>query len=93
MSQIKFIVEPDETGLGRIIFEGRYYGVPAKATDLILNYLVSGQAIRQQRDELLDAAKYAKEVLGILWVSHHANRTDAAIEQIDAAIANAEAKP
>ena len=37
--------------------------------------------------KLIAAAIYAKEVINILWVSHHANRADHAIEAIDKAIA------
>lgn len=30
MSEIKFITEQDETGLGRIVVDGRYFGLPAR---------------------------------------------------------------
>lgn len=36
--------------------------------------------------ELVAAARAAIKALNILWVSHHANRTDAAIEGLEKAI-------
>lgn len=39
--------------------------------------------------DLLAAAFYAEKVIDILWVSHHANRSDAALEQLRTAIAKA----
>lgn len=39
--------------------------------------------------DLLEAARQAEKVIDILWVSHHANRSDAALEQLRAAIAKA----
>jgi hypothetical protein len=38
-------------------------------------------------DELVEALKLAKDTINVLWVSHHANRADAAISAIDAALA------
>lgn len=35
MSDIKFITEQDETGLGRIVVDGKYYGLPAKEVALL----------------------------------------------------------
>lgn len=32
---MEFITTPDETGKGRIIFEGRYYGLPVDAVKQI----------------------------------------------------------
>lgn len=40
--------------------------------------------------ELREAAIYAEKTLQILWVSHHANRTDAAVEAIQIALKNTE---
>lgn len=37
--------------------------------------------------ELLDGLQQAKNALDILWLSHHANRTDAAIEKCGELIA------
>lgn len=31
MTGIKFITEPDETGLGRIVVDGKFYGLPSGA--------------------------------------------------------------
>ena len=31
MTDIKFITEPDETGLGRIVVDGKFYGLPSGA--------------------------------------------------------------
>ena len=33
--QIDFITEPDETGKGRVVVDGRYYGLPL---DAVLDY-------------------------------------------------------
>lgn len=41
--------------------------------------------------DLLEALKDCERVIDILWVSHHANRADAALEKARAAIARAEA--
>jgi hypothetical protein len=35
MTQFKTLVEPDATGLGRIIYNGRYYGVPSPVIEAI----------------------------------------------------------
>ena len=43
----------------------------------------------KQRDELLEAAIEAERVIEILWASHHANRADAALDALRAAIAKA----
>lgn len=42
---------------------------------------------------LLEALKDCERVIDILWVSHHANRADAALESARAAIATAESAP
>lgn len=39
--------------------------------------------------DLLEAAKVAEKVIDILWISHHANRSDDALEKLRAAIAKA----
>lgn len=39
--------------------------------------------------DLLEAAIQAEKVIDILWVSHHSNRTDAALDLLRAAIAKA----
>lgn len=39
--------------------------------------------------DLLEAAIKARQTIDILWLSHHANRSDAAIESLDAAISKA----
>lgn len=39
--------------------------------------------------DLLEAAIFAKQALAFVWQSHHANRTDAAIDSLIAAIAKA----
>lgn len=31
MTDIKFLIEPDETGLGRIVVDGKFYGIPSGA--------------------------------------------------------------
>lgn len=42
--------------------------------------------------ELVEVAKKAEQALDILWVSHHANRTDHALELLRSALAKAEGK-
>lgn len=38
MIDIKFITKPDETGLGRIIVDGRFYGLPVAAVERFARY-------------------------------------------------------
>ena len=47
----------------------------------------------QQKDLILGALENAGKTLEILWVSHHANRADDAIDWCDAAIKELEAMP
>lgn len=42
--------------------------------------------------DLLEAARAAYKVIDILWVSHHANRSDDALEKLRAAIDRASGK-
>lgn len=42
--------------------------------------------LKQAAQQALDALIKSKNALEVLWVSHHANRTDYAIEDIDSAI-------
>ena len=41
------------------------------------------KGIKMNNDKMIKKIKYAIEVLNILWVSHHANRGDAAIEGLE----------
>ncbi len=48
--------------------------------------------LRLLNAELVEVAKKAEQALDILWVSHHANRTDHALELLRSALAKAEGK-
>ncbi|MGH7462630.1 MAG: hypothetical protein ACREMA_16605 [Longimicrobiales bacterium] len=52
---------------------------------------VARQAAHENlQQELLAALQEAEKVIDILWVSHHANRADGALETIRAALAKAQ---
>lgn len=58
MTDITYITEQDETGLGRIVVDGRSYGVPAKAIAIIK---LEAKSLRQQLAELEDDEQKAVE--------------------------------
>lgn len=48
---IEFVTEPDETGKGRVIVDGKYYGLPANAVREIKQ---TRQALSELRDVVID---------------------------------------
>lgn len=45
MVKMEFVTQPDETGKGRIIIDGRYFGLPIEAVKLL------EQLYKEKQDE------------------------------------------